>query len=68
VYISLPDTGDVDLIGTRFMAFSVWPCVWSCAAAVQAHAIMATNINISFFVDIAFPSFKRKLSSELEER
>src|ERR1039458_7403991 len=32
LYISLPDTGDVDLTGTCFMTFCVWPCVWCCAA------------------------------------
>src|ERR1039457_5561413 len=50
VYISLPDTGDVDLIGTCFMDFSGW----SCAATVQAHTIRVVNIRISFFMDIAF--------------
>jgi hypothetical protein len=55
--MSLPDTGDVALIGTCFMAFSGWPCV-SCAATVQVNTIRAVNINISFFMDIALSPFE----------
>src|ERR1019366_9809742 len=49
VYIPLPDTADIGLTGTCFMVFSVWPCVWSCAATVQMNTIKAVNITIIFF-------------------
>src|SRR5450759_5119494 len=57
VYISLPDTGDMVLIGTCWMTFSVWPCVFSCAATVPVNTIRAVNIKISFFLDIALSPF-----------
>src|SRR5450759_406993 len=63
VYMSLPDTGDMDLTGTCLMTFFVWPCGCSCAATVQASTIRAVNIKISFLMDIAFSPFKPRRSS-----
>src|SRR5271157_3664816 len=66
VYMSLPDTGDVDLIGTCLMVFSGWLWVCPCAATVQAHTIRAVNIKITFFMDIAISPFERRSSPDLQ--